>query len=90
MVETNLEMFKPDVIVLAAGDAQVPGLGSIIMGTADVKAVHGAAPGAQIITSHMKTVNHCVLSRDELRSFAETKGMSERLSIPADDETLEI
>ncbi|KZY40556.1 hypothetical protein A3731_12655 [Roseovarius sp. HI0049] len=89
MVETNLEMFKPDVIVLAAGDARVPGLGSIIMGTSDVKAVHDAAPEAQIVASHMETVNHCVLSRAELMSFATDNGMSERLSIPADNEMLE-
>ena len=88
MVATNLEMFKPDVIVVAAGDAQVPGLGSIIMGTADVKTVHDAAANAQIIANHMETVNHSVLSRAELRAFANANGMSERLSIPADDEIL--
>lgn len=89
MVATNLEMFKPDVIVLAAGDAQVPGLGSIIMGTADIKTVHDAAANAQIVASHMETVNHCVLTRAELKDFADANGMSERLSIPADDEILE-
>mgnify|MGYP004450015273 FL=1 len=89
MVKTNLEMFRPDVIVLAAGDAQVPGLGSIIMGTADIKAVHDAAPEARIIASHMETVNHCVLSRAELAAFAEANGMTARLSIPADDAVLE-
>lgn len=89
MVSTNLEMFKPDVIVLAAGDAQVPGLGSIIMGTADVKAVHDAAPEAQIVANHMEAVNHCVLTRAELEAFAAANNMTDRLSIPADDETME-
>lgn len=89
MVSTNLEMFKPDVIVLAAGDAQVPGLGSIIMGTADVKAVHDAAPDAQIVANHMEAVNHCVLTRADLKAFAAANSMTDRLSIPADDETME-
>ncbi|MCG7630494.1 MBL fold metallo-hydrolase [Epibacterium sp. MM17-32] len=89
MVATNLDMFAPDVIVLAAGDAQVPGLGSIIMGAADVKTVHDAAPTAQIIASHMETVNHCVLSRAGLQDFAVRNGMTERLWIPEDDEILE-
>ncbi|MBV6635962.1 MAG: MBL fold metallo-hydrolase [Mameliella sp.] len=89
MVATNLEMFKPDVIVVAAGDAQVPGLGSIIMGTADVKTIHDAAPTAQIVASHMETINHCALSRAELKAFSEANGMTERLSIPADDAVLE-
>ena len=89
MVETNLEMFKPDVIVLAAGDAQVPGLGSIIMGKAGVKTVHDVAREAQIVANHMEAVNHCVLSRAELKTFADASGMTERLSIPADDDILE-
>lgn len=89
MVATNLEMFKPDVIVLAAGDAQVPGLGSIIMGTDDVKTVHDAAPTAQIVASHMETVNHCVLSRADLQAFAEGNGMTDHLWIPADNDVLE-
>lgn len=89
MVVNNLEMFNPDVIVVAAGDALVPGLGSIIMGTADVKSVHDAAPTAQIVANHMEAVNHCVLSRAELKEFADANSMTERLSIPADDEILE-
>ena len=89
MVETNLKMFKPDVIVLAAGDAQVPGLGSIIVGTTDIKAVYDAAPAAQVVANHMETVNHCVLSGAELASFAEANDMTARLSIPADNAMLE-
>jgi hypothetical protein len=60
-------------------------LGSIIMGIADIKTVFDATPEAQIVASHMETVNHCVLSRAKLKAFAEENGMTARLSIPADD-----
>ncbi|MCZ0927214.1 MBL fold metallo-hydrolase [Halomonas janggokensis] len=86
-VESNLEAYTPDVIVLNAGDAQVPGVGSIIMNTEDVKRVYDASPQATLIASHMETVNHCVLTRAELKAFSEKHGMTDRLVIPADNES---
>jgi len=85
-VEENLITFEPDIIVLNAGDAQVLGLGSIIMGKEDVRRVYDAARKAMLITSHMEAVNHCLLTRKELRDFAVENGLTDRLLIPADDE----
>jgi L-ascorbate metabolism protein UlaG (beta-lactamase superfamily) len=84
-VEEALARYQPEVIVLNAGDAQVPGLGSIIMGTADAKKVHEAAPNATLIASHVEAVNHSVLTRPELRAFAEANGLS-NLLVPDDDQ----
>ena len=58
------------------------------MNTKDVRAVHDAAPAATLIASHMEAVNHCLLSRSELRGFAETEGFSGSLRVPADGETV--
>jgi L-ascorbate metabolism protein UlaG (beta-lactamase superfamily) len=86
-VRSSLTQHKPDVVVLNAGDAQVPGLGSVIMGKEDVKKVHDAIPPAvTLIASHMEAINHCVLTRAELRDFADTNGISHRLLIPEDGE----
>ncbi|MBP0447505.1 MBL fold metallo-hydrolase [Roseomonas sp. SSH11] len=85
-VASNLASYEPEIVVLNAGDAQVQGLGSIIMGTEDVKKVHQAAPQAILIASHMEAVNHSVLSRTELRSFAAESGMGDRLLVPEDDQ----
>jgi L-ascorbate metabolism protein UlaG (beta-lactamase superfamily) len=87
-VEEALARHRPEVIVLNAGDAQVPGLGSIIMNTEDVRAVHDATPAATLIASHMEAVNHCVLSRSELRAFAEAQGFAGSLRVPEDGETV--
>lgn len=88
MVKRNLETFRPEVVIVNAGDAQIEGLGSIIMGKEDVKRVFEAT-GAQIVASHMEAVNHCRLSRAELRDFAAANGMDGRLSVPENDEVLE-
>lgn len=85
-VEENLKAYQPDVVVLNCGDAQVPGLGSIIMNKEDVRKVHGAAPQAMLVASHMEAVNHSMLSRQELREYSEANGMTDRLLVPNDGE----
>jgi L-ascorbate metabolism protein UlaG (beta-lactamase superfamily) len=87
-VEEALARHRPEAIVLNAGDAQVPGLGSIIMNSEDVRAVHEAAPEATLIASHMEAVNHCLLSRTELRASAEAEGFAGSLRVPEDGETV--
>lgn len=79
---------RPDVIVLNAGKATFNGLDPIIMGEADVLAVHRAAPKATLIASHMEAVNHCILSRADLHAFAEKEGFASSLRVPADGETV--
>ncbi|MNJ73480.1 hypothetical protein D3C81_2146740 [compost metagenome] len=60
------------------------------MGKEDVRAVYLAAPQATLIASHMEAVNHAVLSRDELRDFLDEHGMTTRVLVPADGETLSL
>ena len=55
-VTVAVEQFTPEVILLNAGDAQVIGLGSIIMGKEDVWRVFQAAPQAQIVAAHLESV----------------------------------
>ena len=85
-VQQTLDEHKPDVVVLNCGDAQVVSLGSIIMGKEDVRQVYQAAHQAILIASHMESVNHCVLTRRELREFSAEKSMTDRLRVPEDGE----
>jgi L-ascorbate metabolism protein UlaG (beta-lactamase superfamily) len=89
-VEQAITRHRPDAIVLNAGKATLNGLDPIIMGEADVLAVHRAAPRARLIASHMEAVNHCILSRAELRAFAEKEGFASSLLVPADGEAVVI
>ncbi|WP_198119994.1 MBL fold metallo-hydrolase [Massilia rhizosphaerae] len=85
-VAAVLETYDPDVVVLNCGDAQVPGLGPIIMDLDDVGRVARAAPRAAIVASHLEAVNHCVLSRAGLRAWLDGQGLRARVSVPEDGE----
>ncbi|MAA98334.1 MAG: hypothetical protein CMN87_12635 [Stappia sp.] len=88
-VAEALAAHSPDVAVLNAGYAMVQGMeGGIIMGTGDVLNVHEAAPGALLIASHMEAINHCALTRANLRKFAADKGFGHMLLTPGDGETV--
>ncbi len=87
-VEQALQRHQPEVVILNCGDAQVPGLGSIIMGKEDVAAVYQAAPQATLIASHMEAVNHALLSRHELRDYIGKQGMATRVLVPEDGESI--
>jgi len=85
-VSDALAAWRPDVVVLNCGDAQVPGLGKIIMDQHDLALVAQAAPQALIVASHLEAVNHCVLSRAELRRFVDEQGLRGRVLVPEDGE----
>jgi L-ascorbate metabolism protein UlaG (beta-lactamase superfamily) len=87
-VAGNLAIHRPEVIVVNACDAQVTGLGSIIMGKEDLRAVYRAAPRASIVASHMEAVNHATVDRAAMRAFIDANGLQDRVRMPADGETL--
>ncbi|MEB5924768.1 MBL fold metallo-hydrolase [Franconibacter daqui] len=87
-VIVSLHNYHPDVVVINAGFANINGLGPIIMGKEDFIRVNKILPEATLIASHMEAVNHCILSREELREYAEEHGIQDRVLIPADGESL--
>ena len=51
--------------------------------------VVNAAPKAKIIAVHMESLDHCTITRDNLRQMADKVGISaDRLIIPKDGETI--
>jgi L-ascorbate metabolism protein UlaG (beta-lactamase superfamily) len=69
-VEQTLEQFEPDMVVLNGGEAQFEQGEPITMGIEDISAVRNATD-ATVAVVHMEAINHCLLSRDELRSKTE-------------------
>ncbi|NRN12610.1 MBL fold metallo-hydrolase [Serratia marcescens] len=86
-VDEALHAFAPDVIILNAGDAQIPGIGNIIMGKEDLLRAHRAMPNATIVATHLEAVNHCVLSRETLRQFIAEQALSPWVRVPEDGES---
>ncbi|MDH6255093.1 L-ascorbate metabolism protein UlaG (beta-lactamase superfamily) [Aurantimicrobium minutum] len=90
-VEANIAEYKPDVIIVNAGNAKLPGIDDgIIMSPEDVETVCKVAPNAVVIASHMEAVSHATTSRAELREYLEKVGLSDRVLIPADGETISL
>ena len=61
----------------------------ITMTVEDVVRVCRAAPEARVIATHMEAINHCPLTRAALAEALENPGLSDRVGIPTDGETLE-
>ena len=49
-----------------------------------------ALPDTYVVPVHMEAINHCLLTRDELRGELQREGLAQRVEIPADGETLEV
>ena len=81
-VAETLAAFDPDAVVLNAGAARFNEGEPITMGVDDVAAVREATDAAVAVV-HMEAINHCLLSREDLR--AETDGVL----VPDDGERIE-
>ncbi|MFC4559759.1 MBL fold metallo-hydrolase [Virgibacillus kekensis] len=86
-VQETIDEQKPEIIVANAGNNQFLVGGSLIMGKEDLYEVYKAAPDTKIIAVHMEAVNHWGLSRDELKSFINEKGISSNVTVPDDGES---
>lgn len=89
VVDQTLARYKPEIVLLNTGYAKVNGFeDSIIMGKEDTFHAYRAAPQATIVNIHMESVNHALLSRQELRDFINEKGMDKkRVLVPNDGQS---
>ena len=81
--------YNPEVVTVNAGNAQFVDGRYLIMSKDDFFEATKEAPNAHFVATHMEGVNHLMVSRKDLREYSEEKGFSNRLSIPADGETIE-
>jgi L-ascorbate metabolism protein UlaG (beta-lactamase superfamily) len=87
-VDDALAEHAPDVVVVNAGAARFLEGDPIIMDAAGVVETARAAPRATVVAVHLEALNHCLLSRAELRAAVDEAGVGERVVIPGDGETL--
>jgi len=78
-VRDVLKKNDPEVIVVNAGAAQFLQGDPITMTADDVLRVADAAAQADVIAVHMEAINHCLLTREQLRAKT-----LDRVRIPAD------
>ena len=83
-----LTKYHPDVIVINACAATVLNGERLIMNIDDVKEVLQNAPNAKVIASHMDTVSHLSVTRNDLKEF-KNKNNIDNLLIPEDGEVID-
>ncbi|MGE6631981.1 MBL fold metallo-hydrolase [Bacillus sp. NPDC077027] len=83
-----IHQYKPDVIVVNSGSAQFLQGDPITMTKEDVLAVHHARKQAKIVACHMEAVNHCLLTRDELKKYIREHHVEDQIYVPHDGDTL--
>ena len=81
-VAETLGTFEPDLVVLNGGEARFTEGEPITMGVDDVRAVRESTD-ATVAVVHMEAINHCLLSREELRAG------TENVRVPEDGEPLD-
>jgi L-ascorbate metabolism protein UlaG (beta-lactamase superfamily) len=81
-VEETIERHRPRVAIVNAGGAEFVEGGLIVMGIDDVREVVARVP--TVVAVHMEALNHCFLTRAELRLS------TPEVLVPEDGETLEL
>src|SRR5262245_49137082 len=89
-VETIITETKPEIIIIHACGARWDG-DPIVMDAAEAVATCRLAPSATVIATHMDSLDHATVTREELRRHANAQGVSpQQLLIPQDGETLQL
>lgn len=68
-VSQTIEEYKPDIIIVNACGARLLNNERLIMDTDDIKALTAFVPQATIIASHMDTVSHLTVSKQDIRNL---------------------
>ena len=88
-VDDILTKIQPDIVVVNAGGARFNIGDPITMTEEDVVKVCRKAPQAKIIAVHMEAINHCLLSREDLRNNLVQEELTHQVFIPMDGEIVE-
>lgn len=85
-VEQTISQYHPEVIVLNCCEATTP-LGRLIMNLSDVEQVCRMTPYAMVIASHLDSVNHALVIREDVKEYAERKKLLQ-IRVPDDGDSI--
>lgn len=88
-VERALSELKPDITVVAAGNASLDLDGDILMPMEEILEFIRLSP-SKVIANHLEALNHCPITRVQLREELIKNDLSDKVYIPDDGETLDI
>jgi L-ascorbate metabolism protein UlaG (beta-lactamase superfamily) len=83
-VRDALDEHRPGAVVVNAGGARLLEGDPIVMTDDDVVAVARHAPGTRVVAVHMEAINHCLLTRADLRQRLREEHLHNRVTVPED------
>ncbi|MBW7455779.1 MBL fold metallo-hydrolase [Paenibacillus sepulcri] len=83
-VKEALDAYRPDVTVVNAGGARFAVGDPIIMDADDVVSLCRYAAYTRVVAVHMEAINHCLVTRQDLRSRLAVEELLDRVIIPQD------
>lgn len=89
VVTETLEHERPSVAVVHAGCAQLD-VGRPILMTLDEVRIFAALAPAHVVAVHLEALNHCPVTRAQVRALTTEARIGDRLRVPEDGETLEL
>jgi len=94
-IKQAITKHSPDIIITHSGGAQLPidaegNKATLLMDDKATVEVAQLAPQAKIVAVHLEALDHCPVTRVQLRSLADASGISsDQLLIPENGEVLE-
>ena len=89
-VKETILKYQPDVIIINACAAEFVNFGTLITGKEDIKRVSEIAPNAVIVVSHMDTVAHMTVSREDVKAYLAEHHLPNTVLIPENGEKLSL
>jgi L-ascorbate metabolism protein UlaG (beta-lactamase superfamily) len=87
-IEDLFHKYSPEVSLLFAGQAQFLVGDPITMGLYDIDSIVKNFPNTRLVVSHMESWNHCVLTRKEIREYAQKNNLGDRVKVPENGEKI--
>ena len=88
-VKKALNELNPDITVVAAGNASLDIGGDILMPIKEVIEFIKLSPN-KVIANHLEALNHCPITRKQLKSELIKNNLLEKVYIPDDGEVIEL
>lgn len=88
-VRKVLKEFQPQITVVASGNASMDIGGDILMSMDEIIEFIKLSP-SKVIANHLEALNHCPLTRVQLKNELEKHGLLDKVFIPNDGESITI
>ena len=87
-VKKALAELKPDITVVAAGNASIDVGGDILMPIEEIIEFIKLSP-SKVIANHLEALNHCPITREQLKNVLQEHHLADKVYIPYDGEVIE-